>query len=211
MVRIVSFTFAWILMVVGCNQNSSNLDQMQEEIVQALPGTYTGVMETAPSVMSEITHQFERIDAPKFGDHVLLYEITSTAENGPGKQSKIFVFEGRPDRQANTMSAYLLAPDQIPVGDTDDKWKTLKPSELRSFPDECDFRWSETEDGVAGIVDASDCIFPSQVFEGNIRSNMTYQISGDTLLWEEDLLTEDFQTIVSTNGLQTATRLNSSR
>lgn len=207
MIRFICLTLAAPLILGACTQNSSPLDQQLEEIAEALPGSYAGTMSAGSETLVKITHRFEKITAPRFGDYVFFYEIASDAQNGPGTQFKIFVFDTDPDRTANSMSAYLLTPDQLPESDGSRNWNAINPEDLRDFPDVCDFSWSKTDDGFAGVVRAEDCLFPSEVFEGNIRSDMTYQISGDTLFWEETLLTDGYDVIVSTFGLKEATRV----
>ena len=193
------------LLICGCAHTSPNLDTERSNIFETLPGTYAGKMTAADGGVTNITHSFEQIDAPQFSSHVLYYEIDSDAPNGPGVQRKIFVFDDTPERKENRMKAYLITEDQMPSGE----WSSVNPDELRTFPDVCAFRWTKTDGGYAGTVKPSDCAFPSQVFDGTIRSDMTYQIEGDALTWEEVLLTDALDVIVTTNGLQTARRTSS--
>ena len=194
-----------VFLLGACSHNGSSIDAEREGIFAALPGTYLGEIASSEGGAASVTHSFQKIDAPQFGSHVLYYEIDSDDPNGPGVQRKIFVFDDAPNRQENRMKAYLITDAQMPSGE----WSSINPAELRTFPDECAFLWSQVEGGYAGIVKSSDCAFPSQVFGGTIRSDMTYQITGDALAWEEVLLTDTLDVIVSTNGLQTALRRSS--
>ena len=175
----------------------------------ALIGVYVGqASETEEGSFDPegIVHSFEPLNAPQFGEYVLFYQIIVDDAASPASQRKIFVLEPGDNDSAARMSAYILGADQSFDPSDSDALASLDPDTLMTFPAACDFNWSATDRGFEGLVRPDACAFQGRVFEGTIRAQMTYNISADTLLWEEALYTGDFVSIVTTDGLQRAVR-----
>lgn len=178
-------------------------------IQSALQGEYIGTASTDAGASFDaegILHSFEPIAAPQFGDYVLYYQIIVDGGDSPASQRKIFVLEQGEGEAPTRMSAYILSPEQTFNPASAETIAALDPNELMSFPEVCDFTWSATEQGFEGVVERDACAFEGRVFKGTVRADMTFNISGDTLLWQEALYTGDFVPIVSTDGLQRAVR-----
>lgn len=182
-----------------------------DELTAMLPGEYAG---DAPKGMQpdgemhRLVHAFMPVEAEQFGEQILYYHIVSGAPDGPVLQAKIFVFDTDPDRQNNTMKAFVLAPplaETLRTGDTG-AWAALDPEKLMSFPDTCYFTWQRDGEGFVA-EDADTCSYPSAAFKQTITPDMTYRISPAQFEMEETLLGEDGTAIVSTGGPLVAIRI----
>jgi len=198
------------LLLAGCMRPGPSLDAELGELMQALPGSYAGMVPKALAAdgeMERLVHSFVPIEVPQFGPKVLYYQIASGTADGKVLQAKIFVFSADKGRKANTMRAYILDPAQ--AGETlyadPARLAALNPSALMSFPQACFFRWSRVGGGFAG-EGSPTCAYPSRAFGQMIRPEMSYRILGNRFEWGEVLRGEDGGAIVSTNGTLTALR-----
>ena len=200
-----AFIIILTFLLSGCVFASTPEDP-RDSLLDILIGSYMGEMENEPGVLTPISHSFERVDAPHFGEFVLLYQVINGDKDTLGSQAKIFVLTNDAERNAIRTKVYLLSFDDVPTTGAANEWVKIDPESLRGFPEDCDIFWTEIEGGFTGNVKPSDCTFPSQVFKGNIRPKMTYQVFDDSLLWEEALYRDNMKVIVSTDGLLSASR-----
>jgi hypothetical protein len=189
----------------------SRLDLELQTLLEILPGRYAGRVPKGLSPdgeMQNVVHQIVPVEAPQFGEHVLLYKLYAEDAEARPMQIKVFVFDTAPERSANRMRAYIFLPDHetdeladvtIHVSGTD-------PETLMSFPESCAFEWKTMDAGFSGTVDPSKCIYPSRAFGTDIRPQMTYRIQGDLFEWDESLFTGNMDLIVGTGGMRQAIR-----
>lgn len=190
---------------------AQTLDQQLAAILQVLPGKYKAENPRAVPPKGEMEilyHKFVPIDAPQFGDTVLYYQLSTGSADGAALQMKIFSFDDEPARAVNRMRAHVFAPGQAPgnLDQAPERLAALEPSELMSFPTQCDLIWSPEGSGFIGAVRAADCAFPGGVFKQTIRPAMSYNIAGNRLEWDEILYTDDMRVLVTTNGALLAIR-----
>ncbi|WP_394728627.1 hypothetical protein [Altererythrobacter sp. GH1-8] len=211
-----SFSLACLpLALAACSTPSeptaSPLDTELSELIAMLPGEYAG---DAPKGMQpdgemhRLVHAFMPAEAAQFGEQILYYHIAHGEPDGPVLQAKIFVFDTDQDRPANTMKAYVLAPEvaeTLRKGDAG-AWAALDPAGLMSFPDTCYFMWERYGEGFKA-EDADTCSYPSAVFKQTITPDMTYRISPKEFSVDETLLGEDGTAIVTTGGPLIAERI----
>lgn len=205
------------LALTGCVSTApaapSALDQELADLLQVLPGKYAGQapdMSSATAGLTDIYHKLTRIEAPQFGEEVLYYQLSNEGPDGAAMQMKIFVFDLSAERTSNRMSAYVFAPGQAEgnLEQDPERLAAITPDQLMDFPAECAFKWAATEEGFLGEVKAEDCAFQGQTFKTTIRPNMTYGIYGDRFEWDETLLRDSGEVIVSTNGALPAFRVD---
>jgi len=186
------------------------LDTELEEITALWSGDFAGEA-TMPGAddKTAIVHRITSILAPQFGERVFLYQLHSESAEGPLLQQKVFAFDTDPSRTENRMRAWVFAPDRMDAGIRAEpaKWRALQPGDLKDFPDPCAFRWRESRAGFAARVSAKECRFASQAFGQAIRPDMSYGLTRDALTWDETLSSDDGESLVSTGGPLTATRV----
>lgn len=198
----------------GCAHSGENspppIERELATLLAILPGTYAGEAPkgmTPGGEMQMLTHSFTTVVAPQFSEQVLYYQVTRGTAEGPILQAKIFVFATETQRQANTMHALVLTPEQAETlrRGTPADWRRLSPSGLMSFPATCFFTWTRHADGFVG--EGSDrCSYASKAFGQIITPDMRYRITSDAFEMEETLIGEDGAVIVTTGGALTAAR-----
>lgn len=186
-------------------ESASPLDQELAAIFELLPGSYeaeTPIPIPPNGEMKTIYHTFAPIEAPQFGQSLLYYQLTRDSADAPASQMKIFSFDRDPERKVNRMRAFVFAPGQAEgnLHLAPERWAALDPSQLMTFPAECDLIWSADQEGFIAQVRAQHCAYPSQTFKKIIRPAMSYTITQDRLIWDEALYTDDMQALFGTRG-----------
>lgn len=203
------------LATTGANaQDTPALEQELSALLASLPGEYVG---TAPKGMTpqgethQLIHRLRAVTAPQLGERVMYYTVTRDTADRPILQAKLFVFESAPTRSANTMHALVLTQAQAEAlrdedeGDSGAAWQKLEREGLMSFPSDCFFTWTRDEAGF-NAAGSTTCSYESRAFKQVITPKMRYRISEESFQFEETLLGEDGQAIVSTGGLLSAAR-----
>jgi len=202
------------ILLAGCasiERQAANLDAELADITREWPGHYRGqaILPGMDGDATSVLHEISSIYAPRFGERVYFYQLRGDAIDGPVLQQKIFVFDTDPQRDQNSMRAWVAAPGQI---DPDfaarpNAWRRLRPAKLMSFPAACAFRWRRIKGVFRGMVAAQDCEFDSRAFGQPVRPEMSYEISAAALIWNETLSGADGRVLASTGGPLRAERI----
>lgn len=200
--------FGILFALTSCAQSevteTTLLDQELADIQKMLTGEYAGQAPkgfTPSGERQDLVHAFQPVDLPQFGDDVIYYQIKSGEPEKSILQAKIFVFSDDPEREANTMRAFVLTSQQAEALHESGKggWTALEPNTLMSFPDTCFFTWGREGNGFT--AHGSDkCSYPSRAFKQTIQPEMRYRISDTQFTMEETLRGEDGEAIVTTGG-----------
>lgn len=209
----VSVLLLLAAVTVGCASTelkTARLDTELDEITALWSGDFAGEA-TLPGAddKTKIVHRIAPILAPQFGERVFLYQLHSESAEGPLLQQKVFAFDSNPSRTENRMRAWVFAPDRLDaaIGAEPEKWRALRPVDLKDFPDSCAFRWRESRAGFSARVSAKECRFASQAFGQAVRPDMSYGLTRDSLTWDETLSADGGESLASTGGPLTATRV----
>lgn len=198
-------------LLAGCAAGAPPADRALDQLLELLPGTYTGaapVPRATDGSTQVIHHKIAPIDASQFGARVYYYQLSTGGPDGQPLQQKIFAFDNSAERVGNRMRAWVFAPGQVAANleARPEDWNAIDPGTLLSFPDACAFQWSPLPRGFAGVVTKTQCTFQSRSFGQAVSPDMRYAVYPDRFEWEETLHGADGSVLVSTGSNLVASR-----
>lgn len=222
------------IVVLGClvssgvaaaasGQTVSTLDTELRQIVELLPGRYSGEipdpMDPAGVRRTALHHKIVRLELPAFGDFVFLHQISRDALDSPRPwQQKLYVFDTDPQRARNSMRSYMIPAELGLANFESDPPRFAKVAAASSppaagfqgFPAGCEIRWSSEADGVfIARVRPRDCSYDSVAFKQKISPQMTYRVTREAFGIEDILLGANGKPLFPTRGLLTVARVPS--
>ncbi len=208
-----------LLLVHGCatNQQAAPASPLATELTQItalFDGRYDGSAPAPgnPDMVIELTHSFDRVEAPQFGELVYYYALQV---NGQARQQKLFVFDTKESRTVNSMLPVLI-PNGLVAHATDqqaEQLAALDPTATLIFPPQCILIWSQEpsqgstpEWAYSATVLPENCEFESIAFGKRISAYLRYEISSNAVGWTEKLTSDSGEMLTETGGRLVAIR-----
>lgn len=220
---VLSSLACWTLAASAAEQTASALDTELRQIVELLPGRYSGEIADPldPSGLrrTALHHKIVRLELPAFGEFVFLHQISRDSLDSPRpRQQKLYVFDTDAARRRNSMRSYMI-PADLGLANFESDPRRLAAvaaagspaaAGFQGFPAGCEIRWSSEADGVfIARVRPRDCSYDSVAFKQKISPQMTYRVTREAFGIEDILLGANGKPLFPTSGLLTVQRVPS--